>query len=64
VNTVLALGLSLVGFLIEVTVRSSDHPPTVAMKYFLIYLCPSVIGCFLLFGLADHICLYLRLYKA
>jgi hypothetical protein len=60
----LALGFSLIGVIVEIIVRSGGEKPGVAQKYFLIFFVPSMMGGFLLFGLADHFCLYLNLYKS
>ena len=60
----MALGFSLIGVIIESIVRSGDNKPKIAQKYFLIFFVPSVIGGFLLFGIADHLCVYLKLYKS
>lgn len=63
VNSFLGLGLSLFGFMIEALIRRGGKKPEVASKYFLIYLLPSVVGCFILFAFADQCCLRLNLYK-
>lgn len=62
VNTVLALGLALLGYTILAILRETGHPPKLIQKYFLIYFLPSVVGMFLLFGFADQVCFRLRLY--
>lgn len=64
INTSLALGLALIGFIIDAIVRQLGNPPKVAQKFFLIFFIPSVFGCFLLFGVSDHVSLYLNLYQS
>jgi len=53
VNTIIALGIALVGYGIQAVNRSNNNPPGVTEKFFLIYFLPAVIGSFVLFAFAD-----------